>query len=77
MLLALCLIALTLGYRTFVLANRETKDARTVGRIIGIYVIMFALAGSVCALMKIAKDECRTLSKADCPPAKFCPLKIK
>ena len=63
MKIALLLIVLGLGYKVFADANKEQGSLRTVGRIIGLIMIVTSIAAGT---LKIAK--CAAM-------AGFCPMK--
>ena len=68
MSVAVCLIALALGYKVFVDASKEKEGLKLLGQAIGIFVMVAALLASVCATMKCAyKAGCPMTSKASCP----------
>lgn len=68
MSVALCLIALALGYKVFVDASKEKEGFRILGQVIGILVMVGALLCAVCATMKCAyKSGYSTMSKYSCP----------
>ncbi len=72
MSVALCLIALAVGYKVFVDALKEKKDLKFLGQAIGIFVMVAALLSSVCAVMKCAyKSGCPMMSKYSCPMVKM------
>ncbi len=53
MFLSLMLVALAVGYKVFVEASKEKNDGhRTLGRLIGIYVMIIAFALSMGSLLK-------------------------
>lgn len=78
MSLALCLIALALGYKVFLDASKEKEGLKLLGQIIGIVVMALALVSAVCASLKcMTKAGCPMVSKAyNCPvSAKVsCPM---
>ncbi len=72
MSVALALIALALGYKTFVDASKEKKVVKVLGRAIGIFIMVIASLLSLCGAMKYAyKSGCPIMSKFSCPIAKM------
>jgi hypothetical protein len=72
MYMALTLIALGFGYKTFVEASDVKNDRRRAfGRIVGIYIMCVAFAMSVGAIVKMA--QCRP--GGSCVISKICGLK--
>ncbi len=75
MYIALALIALSFGYKTFLEATDVKSDRRRAfGRIVGIYIMCVSFAVSVDYLAKMAKcgpasGKCSILSKM-CPVMK-------
>ena len=55
---SILLSLLGFGYIVFIKANREEKSVKTVGRIIGITIVTFALISALLLTLKIF-DKCR------------------
>ena len=79
MSIALCLIALALGYKVFADALKEKKGVRLLGWGIGIFVMLAAVLSLVCGAIKCAyKSGCPTMSKYSCPMVKAnCPMGVQ
>ena len=79
MSVALCLIALALGYKVFVDASKEKEGVRILGQAIGILVMVGALLVSVCAATKcVYKSGYSMMSKYSCPMVKAnCPMGVQ
>ncbi len=74
MLIALSLIALGFGYKTFLDASDVKNDARrSFGRIVGIYIMCVAFAVSAGSILKMAK--CGPASGKCSVMSKLCPVK--
>lgn len=74
MYLALSLIALGFGYKTFVEATDVKNDGRRAfGRIVGIYIMCVSFAVSVGAIAKMA--NCGPAAGGKCIISKICPVK--
>ena len=75
MFIALNLIALALGYKVFVEATREKKDLKTLGRAVGIFIMIIAFTMTTFSVVKLSKAWCASKSKSGCPfrSFKFCP----
>ncbi len=67
MSLALGLIALGVGYLVFAAASKEKEGVKLLGQIIGIVVMVVALATSICAGMKCMKGCPMGKGKWMCP----------
>lgn len=76
MSVALCLIALALGYKVFVDASKEKEGVKLLGQAIGIFVMVAALLLALCGAMKCAyksgysmmsKYSCPMMAKSNCP----------
>ena len=78
MSVAVCLIALALGYKVFADASKEKEGIRLLGQIIGIVVMVLALISTACATMKCAyKAGCPMMSKFRCSMSSSCPMSAK
>ena len=75
MFIALNLIALAVGYKVFVEATKEKKDLKTLGRAIGIFIMMVVFLTSAMALVKYSQAYCQYKSRFGCLPilSKLCP----
>ena len=80
MSIALCLIALALGYKVFADALKEKKGVRLLGWGIGIFVMLAAVLSLACGtiLKCLSKSGCPTMSKYSCPMVKAnCPMGVQ
>jgi len=68
--IALALIALTLGYKVFADASKEKEGLKLLGQIIGIFVMILALLGTLCGMM----NTCHGSYKNFHPTKTKCPL---
>ena len=56
MFIGLSLIALALGYRTFIDGSRETKGRyHSLGRMLGIYIMLISFSASAFTILKYCK----------------------
>ncbi len=58
MFIALNLIAVALGYRVFADASKEKKSLRTVGRLIGVFIVSIALGMTLISFAERAAVNC-------------------
>ncbi len=78
----LLLISLSLGYFVFLYASREKNEVKTVGRLVGIVVIVLSLSGVLCSTVcMIKKGSCGMMKKEQCnmgsshgKSAESCPM---
>ncbi len=80
MFIALNLIAMALGYHVFIEASKEKKDARTVGRLIGVFIVTAALGTILLAFAEWSAANClkRQAYQSGChKPNKICFFKSK
>ena len=71
MILGLSLIALALGYQVFLAASKEKEGLKSLGRVVGAFVMIAAFLGIVCGAMKCSyMGKCFMMSKG-------CPLSAK
>ena len=75
---AVALIALVLGYKSYVDACREKEGIKLLGQVIGIFVMIAAVLSLVCGAVKcfsrgadcpFSKKNGSMMSKANCPMA--------
>lgn len=75
MFVALNLIALALGYAVFLQATKEKNAAKTVGRLIGVFIISASLGAILISFAEWSIANCLKKS-GHCPmTAKLCLLK--
>lgn len=78
MYIALNLIALALGYFVFLEATKEKKDTKTVGRLIGVFIMTAALGTLLIAFAETSVGNCMKKAGFKCPiPSKYCLLRGK
>jgi len=78
MYIALNLIALALGYLVFLEATKEKKDTKTVGRLIGVFIMTAALGTILIAFAESSATNCIKKGGFNCPIlSKHCLLKGK
>ena len=65
------LFLLSVGYMVFSGASKEKDGLRILGQVIGIVVMLAALAGAAFGVMKCAKGMCPMTGKAMMPN---CPM---
>ncbi len=66
--IAISLVALALGYKVFADANKEKEGIKLLGQVIGIVVMLAALASIACGAVKcMGRSECSMMSKSNCP----------
>ena len=65
------LFLLSVGYLVFVSASKEKEGVRILGQVIAIVVMLAALAGVACGVMKCAKGVCPMPGKSMMPN---CPM---
>ena len=76
MYIALNLIALAVGYLVFLEATKEKKDTKTVGRLIGVFVMTAALGTILIAFAESSAANCLKRGGYKCPLAfKLCSLR--
>ena len=62
------LVAICLGYMVYLMASKEKEDIRMLGRVIGIFVMMFALVAFTVDLSKGTEMRCGPkMGKGACP----------
>ena len=65
---AIGLVALAFGYLTFVQAAKEKEGIKTLGQVIGIFVMVVAALAVLCSAMKcVGKGSCPMMARNGCP----------
>ena len=75
---AVALIALSVGYLVYLHACKEKEGIKLLGQVIGIFVMIMAVAAFTCATAKCMKRYGCLKGKNDCPTmsskAPMCPV---
>ena len=78
MYIALNLIALAVGYFVFLEATKEKKDTKTVGRLIGVFIMTAALGTILIAFAESSASNCLKKGGAKCRfVSKLCSFRGK
>ena len=73
--IGLSLIALALGYKIFIEATKEKGGRKTLGRAIGIYVMLLGFLASVFWIAKYSNYYRCKMQGGRCPIMAMCPVK--
>ena len=75
---AVALVALALGYKVFADAHKEKEGLRLLGQIVGLVVMLAAVASMFCGMASCLSggSQCHMMAKSGCPHAAktVCPM---
>ena len=71
-MIAFTLLVIAAGYFVFAHASAQKGEVKTVGRIVGLIIMILALAGVACGICYKAKGMC---GGGDMMMKSYCPMK--